>query len=149
MTDTYPEINEHYLFHGTQEERIATIASQGFDLRLHDKAMFGAAIYAAESSTKSDQYADPKNLRDKAKPKKMFLLRMALGEILVTEEEKSFSRPPCKTCKNDKCAESSHNPDGHGFYDSIVVDGQWNFREFMVFSAGQCYPEYVITYNRV
>lgn len=57
FTDIYPEINEHYLFHGTQEDRIPTIAAQGFDVRLKDKAMFGAAIYAAESSTKSDQYA--------------------------------------------------------------------------------------------
>jgi hypothetical protein len=57
FTDIYPEINEHYLFHGTRDERILTIAAQGFDIRLHDKTMFGAAIYAAESSTKSDQYA--------------------------------------------------------------------------------------------
>ena len=57
FTDIYPEINEHYLFHGTQDERIPTIAAQGFDIRLNDKTMFGAAIYAAESSTKSDQYA--------------------------------------------------------------------------------------------
>ncbi|CAC5412107.1 unnamed protein product [Mytilus coruscus] len=57
FTDVYPEINEHYLFHGTQEDRIPTIATQGFDIRLTDKAMFGAAVYASESSTKADQYA--------------------------------------------------------------------------------------------
>lgn len=57
LTDFYPEINEHYLFHGTREDRIDIIATQGFDVTRADKAMFGAAIYAAESSTKSDQYA--------------------------------------------------------------------------------------------
>lgn len=57
LTDFFPEINEHYLFHGTREERIDIIATKGFDLNRADKAMFGNAIYAAESSTKSDQYA--------------------------------------------------------------------------------------------
>lgn len=74
---------------------------------------------------------------------------MALGETFVTEKEQKFSRPPCKTCSNDRCIDPAHNPDGHGFYDSVVVDGQWNFREFMAFNSGQCYPEYVITYMRV
>lgn len=149
FTDVYPEINEHYLFHGTQEDRIPTIATQGFDIRLTDKAMFGAAVYASESSTKADQYADKKSERDKSKPKKMILLRMALGEIFVTETEKKFARPPCKSCEKDKCTDPSHNSSGHGSYDSVVVDGSWNFREFLAFDAAQCYPEYVITYQRV
>ena len=54
--DLYPEINEHYLFHGTRDVR--TIINQGLDTRLAGSgAMFGPGIYFAESSTKADQYA--------------------------------------------------------------------------------------------
>ncbi|XP_071168768.1 protein mono-ADP-ribosyltransferase PARP15-like [Mytilus edulis] len=140
-------VNEHYLFHGTTVGRIDVIAAQGFDNRLTENAMFGPGVYAAESSTKSDQYADPKDHRDK-KPKKMILTRMLLGEIYVTDQPQSFQRPPCKTCKKDKCCDSSHNARGQGFFDSVVVDGQWNFREFIVYNSSQCYPEYIVTYKR-
>lgn len=51
------EINEHYLFHGTKMNSIDAILGQGFDFRVAgDNAMFGQAIYFAESSTKADQY---------------------------------------------------------------------------------------------
>jgi len=73
---------------------------------------------------------------------------MLLGEMFVTSEATSFQRPPCKKCKNDKCCNSSHNVGGQGFFDSVVVDGQWNFREFIVYNSSQCYPEYIITYKR-
>ena len=53
--DLYPEINEHYMFHGTRDVR--TIINQGLDTRLAGSgAMFGPGIYFAESSTKADQY---------------------------------------------------------------------------------------------
>ena len=56
MKDLYPEINEHYLFHGTRD--VKTIINQGLDTRLAGSgAMFGPGIYFAESSTKADQYA--------------------------------------------------------------------------------------------
>lgn len=57
-TDIYDEINEHYMFHGTQRDVVNTIVNQGLDCRLGGSAaMFGQGVYAAESSTKSDQYA--------------------------------------------------------------------------------------------
>ncbi|CAC5363950.1 unnamed protein product [Mytilus coruscus] len=31
---------------------------------------------------------------------------------------------------------------------TVVADGQWNFREFIVYKSSQCYPEYIITYKR-
>lgn len=56
--DIHPEINEHYMFHGTLESVADTIIKQGLDCRLGGAgAMFGQGVYAAESSTKSDQYA--------------------------------------------------------------------------------------------
>lgn len=59
--DIHPEINEHYMFHGTLESVADTIIKQGLDCRLGGaSAMFGQGVYAAESSTKSDQYAGKK-----------------------------------------------------------------------------------------
>ena len=52
------EINEHYVFHGTKQDRISIICEKGLDSRVGNvSAMFGPGIYAAESSTKADQYA--------------------------------------------------------------------------------------------
>jgi hypothetical protein len=55
--EIFPEINEHYLFHGTKPDVLQTIIHQGLDFRMSsDKAMFGMGIYGAESATKADQY---------------------------------------------------------------------------------------------
>lgn len=58
----YSEINEVYLFHGTKEENIYSILTDGLDKRLSSNAMFGSGIYFAESSTKADQYTGKCNL---------------------------------------------------------------------------------------
>ena len=79
----------------------------------------------------------------------MILLRMLLGEMCVLNDRKVFIRPPCKTCHYDRCSNKSHSTMGDWDYDSIVVDGQWNFREFLIFQMSKCYPEYVISYRRV
>jgi len=47
-------------------------------------------------------------------------------------------------CKIPSCTTAQHRP-----YDSVVGDGKWIFREFVVYAKEQCYPEYVITYDRV
>ncbi|XP_060065166.1 uncharacterized protein LOC132545501, partial [Ylistrum balloti] len=147
MQDIYPEINEHYTFHGTPEDRVAIITAQGLDNRLAGNTVIGQGVYTAESSTKSDQYADYVTKRDKTSDKKMFLTRICLGEpyILNKKPAAAFKRPPCKTCKKDMCADLSHA----GNYDSIVVEDFWIFREFVVFEKDRCYPEYLITYKRV
>lgn len=55
--DMYSEVNECYVFHGTPADRVDIIADQGLDNRLAGNAQLGKAVYTAESSTKSDQYA--------------------------------------------------------------------------------------------
>ncbi|XP_041357403.1 protein mono-ADP-ribosyltransferase PARP14-like [Gigantopelta aegis] len=142
------EINEHYVFHGTRADRINAICEKGLDSRVGNAdGMFGPGVYAAESSTKSDQYADDKSAR---KPNGtnlcMILLRMAMGEPFVTNNKNSpkFCRPPCKHagCVQKGCP--------HGdTYDSVLGDGSWNFREFVVYDSNVTYPEYIITYQRV
>jgi len=46
-----PEINEYYLFHGTDKETVSKILEGGFDARFSNPLnMFGAGIYFAENS---------------------------------------------------------------------------------------------------
>lgn len=53
---TLPEMNECFLFHGTNKKD--AILNQGIDYRLgNQRALFGQGCYFAESSTKADQYA--------------------------------------------------------------------------------------------
>ncbi|XP_060577021.1 protein mono-ADP-ribosyltransferase PARP14-like isoform X2 [Ruditapes philippinarum] len=142
--DIHLEINEHYMFHGTLESVVDTIIKQGLDCRLGGaSAMFGQGVYAAESSTKSDQYADPKTNRTSGE-KKMFLIRMCLGKMYVVNQPKAFARAPCMQCYMDKCSCTDNS-----FFDSVVGDGGWNFREFVVYDRTQVYPEYLISYVRV
>jgi len=88
-------------------------------------------------------FADPKDKR-KTKDRKMLLIRLILGHIYVAKKDKKFKIPPCKQCMKPSCKRSAHRP-----YDAVVADGPWLFREFVVYDRTQCYPEYVITYDRL
>ena len=59
--DLKREINECYLFHGTDGESKDGIINKGVDSRL-SSGLFGQGSYFAESSTKSDQYAGRRHL---------------------------------------------------------------------------------------
>jgi len=53
-----PELNECFLFHGTNAAIKDAIVKQGIDYRLgNQSALFGQGCYFSESSTKADQYA--------------------------------------------------------------------------------------------
>lgn len=142
------EVNEHFFFHGTTRDTVDVICDGGLDSRLGShQAMYGAGIYGAESPTKADQYADPKDKRTKD-GKKMILMRMVLGEgFLCTDQNPhKYRRPPCADmkCLRDDCKTKSH-----GSFDSVIGQSGRLFREFVVYQPEQCYPEYVISYDRV
>ncbi|XP_063409299.1 uncharacterized protein LOC134692726 isoform X2 [Mytilus trossulus] len=142
--DLASHANECYLFHGTNDQVVENIINKGLDDRLGgDKAMFGRGIYAAESSTKADQYADSASNRQ-SPGRKMLLMRMLLGDMFVTSKPEKFVTPPCASCLKSNCTKGHHIP-----FDSVVADGTWLFREFIVYRSEQCYPEYLITYDRV
>ncbi|XP_052082465.1 uncharacterized protein LOC127720101 [Mytilus californianus] len=142
--DLASHANECYFFHGTSDKVVDNIINKGLDDRLGgDKAMFGRGIYAAESSTKADQYADNPSNRQ-SKDRKMLLMRLLLGDMYVTGKPEKFVTPPCANCLKPDCVKSHHTP-----FDSVVADGKWLFREFIVYRSEQCYPEYLITYDRV
>lgn len=52
------ELNEKYLFHGTDKEAAESIAKEGFDPhKTNPRSLFGQGIYFTEDFTKADQYA--------------------------------------------------------------------------------------------
>ncbi|WAQ97953.1 TNKS-like protein [Mya arenaria] len=145
--ELFSEINEVYLFHGTKPDTIKTICNTGLDPRLGSgKAMFGSGIYGAEKASKADQYTDGSLTRTggPGKEKKMFLMRVALGNCYLCTDlnPQKYRRPPCTKCKRDDCKTHDSN------YDSVVGDNKKLFREFVVYDGVQCYPEYLITYER-
>ncbi|XP_052278979.1 uncharacterized protein LOC127877306 isoform X2 [Dreissena polymorpha] len=146
-SDLHPEINEVLLFHGTTEDTIDTICQDGLDSRLGSgKAMFGPGVYGAEKALKADQYTDDPTSRTygQGKVKKMFLMRMLLGQCFVCDDQNptKYKRAPCCTCFSDVCKQHLQR------FDSVIGDNQKLFREFVVYDNGQCYPEYLITYER-
>ncbi|XP_067663064.1 uncharacterized protein [Haliotis asinina] len=145
--DMYSEVNEYYFFHGTKMDRLQAILTSGLDSRVgNTNAMFGSGVYGAESSTKADQYTDDKNARTTGS-KQMMLMRMTLGEPFLTNDKNSpkYRRPPCQD-PNHRAETCDKN---HGQCHSVIGDGSWLFREFVVYEPELCYPEYIITYNRV
>ncbi|WAQ98783.1 PAR15-like protein [Mya arenaria] len=136
-----PEVNEGYLFHGTKEDRINGVVTQGLDPRLaQGHAVLGQAIYLAESSTKADQYTDNRTKTGL----KMFLVRACLGNIHLVNKCRKLKRPPCTetACLSDTC-------DHEKRFHSVVEEEQFIFREFVVYDSNLVYPEYLISYDRV
>jgi hypothetical protein len=145
-----PEINEHYLFHGTKPSFVEPIKSNGLDNRVtSDKAMFGKGIYFSESSTKADQYADDKAMRvDPGQPLHMYVVRVLMGNTFVCRKPTPFVKEPCTQC-GDKPTACSHTT----YYNSVIgthrADGnRLIFREFIVYDSAQTYPEFLVKYVR-
>lgn len=133
---THPEINEYYFFHGTKPDNVPVITGQGLDNRLAYAGLLGTGVYGAEDAVKSNGYTgvDTNGCRP------MFLMRMCLGDIYITNISSSgIRRPPCKKCGLQVC--TSHQE----LFDSVVA----NFlaREFVVYDRSQSYPEYLIWYK--
>ncbi|RUS85200.1 hypothetical protein EGW08_007026 [Elysia chlorotica] len=152
-TELYWEINEHYLFHGSPITD--TLVLSGPDPRVGSEGgMFGKGFYMAEMTTKADQYADKKNQRTApGTTLKMIMFRALLGNPFLcnnnhpsvqSKDAQKLFRPPCMNCQKDVCRCSPQI-----LYDSVMGDGTWIFREFVLYDRFKCYPEYVIYYKRV
>jgi serine/threonine protein kinase len=140
--------NEHLLFHGTKVEAVSTLCNRGFDARIGALGgLFGAGCYFAENSSKSDEYVPP------GSKQYMFLCRVVLGAPFVTQKtHANLRRPPCVQGHLDP----QWPPCGHDRCDSLMATTKamdprsWlqKFREFVVYDHSQCYPEYLIEYER-
>ncbi|XP_071360893.1 protein mono-ADP-ribosyltransferase PARP12 isoform X2 [Trachinotus anak] len=122
------DVNQLYLFHGTDESLIEAICEQNFDWRMcgvHGTA-YGKGSYFARDASYSDRYASIKRSQNKI----MFVALVLVGEY--SRGRSNFVRPPPK--------------DGRTLYDSCV-DSESNPSIYVVFEKQQIYPEYVIDYS--
>lgn len=134
----YP--NERMLFHGSAF--VNSIIQKGFDERhAYIGGMFGAGIYFAENSSKSNQYvygilngAGCPTHKDKSCyvcKRQMLLCRVLLG----------------KTFYQFNALKMAHAPPGHHSVTGRPSDrGGLSFPEYVVYRGEQAYPEYLITY---
>ncbi|XP_036441093.1 protein mono-ADP-ribosyltransferase PARP12-like [Colossoma macropomum] len=122
------DVDERYLFHGTDQSLIETISKENFDWRicgLHGRS-YGKGSYFARDAKYSNTYAKSKN-----GIKMMFAALVLVGEF--TKGNSSYLRPPQKK-------------DKQSFYDSCV-DKEANPTIFVIFEKYQIYPEYIIEYS--
>ncbi|XP_049821633.1 poly [ADP-ribose] polymerase tankyrase isoform X3 [Aethina tumida] len=134
--------NERMLFHGSPF--INAIVQKGFDERhAYIGGMFGAGIYFAEHSSKSNQYVygigggtgcpTHKDRSCYSCHRHLLLCRVTLGKSFL-----QFS-----------AMKMAHAPPGHHSVAGRPSAGGLNFPEYVVYRGEQAYPEYFVTYQIV
>ncbi|XP_075989607.1 tankyrase [Anticarsia gemmatalis] len=134
--------NERMLFHGSPF--INAIVQKGFDERhAYIGGMFGAGIYFAEHSSKSNQYVygfgggsgcpAHKDRSCYLCHRQMLLCRVTLGRAFQLMSAMKMA----------------HAPPGHHSVAGRPSQGGLCFPEYVVYRGEQAYPEYLITYQIV
>jgi len=137
--ENHNQSNERMLFHGSPF--IQAIAQKGFDERhAYIGGMFGAGIYFAEHSSKSNQYVygigggtgcpQHKDRSCYGCHRQLLLCRVALGKSFL-----QFS-----------AMKMAHAPPGHHSVVGRPSVGGLSFPEYVIYRGEQAYPEYLITY---
>lgn len=132
--------NERMLFHGSPF--ISAIVHKGFDERhAYIGGMFGAGIYFAENSSKSNQYVYGigggtgcpihKDRSCYICHRQLMMCRVTLGKSFL-----QFS-----------AMKMAHAPPGHHSVIGRPSAGGLSFPEYVVYRGEQAYPEYLITYQ--
>lgn len=127
--------NERQLFHGTDENTIKSVNSNGFNRSysgLNVGAILGNGTYFAMEANYSaaDQYSKP----DTNGLKYMYLARVLTGQFC--DGKKGMVAPPAKNPSNST-----------DLYDS-VTNNVANPSIFAIFNDVQAYPEYLITFSK-
>lgn len=139
-SSTVSQANERMLFHGSPF--INAIVQKGFDERhAYIGGMFGAGIYFAEHSSKSNQYVygicggtgcpAHKDRSCYICHRHLLLCRVTLGKSFL-----QFS-----------AMKMAHAPPGHHSVMGRPSQGGLVFPEYVVYRGEQAYPEYLITYQ--
>ncbi|KAH9487842.1 hypothetical protein Btru_067781 [Bulinus truncatus] len=121
--ELFYEVNENYLFYGTNN--FESVTKFGIDPRNSSSdGLFGKGIYIAEISSKADLYTDTKA---KGAQLTLVLARVLLGNVFLYNHSnkqvtgqgnKTLSRPPCMTCFKDRCKCSKQT-----LFDSVMGVG--------------------------
>ncbi|XP_059179207.1 poly [ADP-ribose] polymerase tankyrase-1-like isoform X1 [Physella acuta] len=138
--ENHGQPNERHLFHGSPF--INAIVHKGFDERhAYIGGMFGAGIYFAENSSKSNQYVYGigggtgcpvhKDRSCYICQRQLLLCRVTLGKSFL-----QFS-----------AMKMAHAPPGHHSVIGRPSTGGLNYAEYVVYRGEQAYPEYLVTFQ--
>lgn len=130
--------NERLFFHGTKD---TMFIDDGFDVKLaNPNGMFGAGIYFAEHSSKSNQYVLPAEGCSLHKTKScyfcirvMLLCNVTLGKMHETTVPMKINRAP-------RGFHSVHAP---------AFPGGLKYPEYVVYRDDQAFPQYCVLYKLV
>lgn len=128
-----PTVNELYAFHGTFVRYALSIAENDFNIDLAGSStgtLYGRGAYLGESITKADEYAkdEPGGFYEGVFA--VLVCRVTMGKMNVTSSD---------TEAGEKVKRME--------YDSTC--GKRLFRELVIYYSDQCYPEYLVLYQRV
>lgn len=136
------EVNEFYLFHGTNPSAAKRICDDDFLLTKAGSnvgTLYGPGIYLAEASSKADEYATDDSDGIFQGHYAMLVCRVVCGSMRYSDEV----NPPVQDLVDSILSNKTHH--------SIMGDREkcrGTYREFIVFDSRQVYPEYVIIYKR-
>ncbi|KAG8193909.1 hypothetical protein JTE90_011464 [Oedothorax gibbosus] len=140
--ENHSQANERMLFHGSPF--INAIVQKGFDERhAYIGGMFGAGIYFAENSSKSNQY--------------VYGIGGGTGcplhkdrSCYICQRQLVFCRVTLGKSFLQLCAmKMAHAPPGHHSVIGRPSAGGLSYPEYVVYRGEQAYPEYLITYQIV
>lgn len=132
--------NEFLMFHGTNPEAADLIAMNHFDMAFACKSgLFGAGLYFAENSSKSDEYVkgDAKGWYP------MILCRVTLGRIYYCANTDPTTDPG-----RDKLEAACTG----GSYHCVLGDrlkARGTYREYVLYDHYQVYPQFIVWYTRI
>mmetsp|Transcript_145554 Transcript_145554/g.256627 ORF Transcript_145554/g.256627 Transcript_145554/m.256627 type:complete len:470 (+) Transcript_145554:98-1507(+) len=155
------EVNENWLFHGTNAKAAQGIAETDFRLDLSGSnvgTLYGKGVYLAEHVSKSDEYGEqpvdsngedcqagyevqrPRGkLPPVARESYMLVCRSMLGKVNYTDEARPDPDALQQSCLSEE-------------WDSVLGDRmkkRGTFREIIVYHDDRVYPEFVVKYERL
>eukprot|EP01121_Diplochlamys_sp_Union-15-3_P005952 TRINITY_DN16330_c0_g1_i1.p1 TRINITY_DN16330_c0_g1~~TRINITY_DN16330_c0_g1_i1.p1 ORF type:complete len:147 (-),score=10.05 TRINITY_DN16330_c0_g1_i1:43-426(-) len=118
-----------------------TILDSGFDERYSKlEGMFGAGIYFADISSKSNRYTEASEKGER----KLLICRVILGNIYFTDTAiKGCRRPPTKD------GITYHSIKAISKFRKEVDDNRSTllYDEYVIYNGVQAFPEYLLTYQ--
>ncbi|XP_066301273.1 uncharacterized protein [Branchiostoma lanceolatum] len=132
------DVNEQYLFHGTQSSAVNQICEEGLDQRLSRIGNFGRGIYFSDDPRKCVDYSASNSAQD-SNPC-ILKCRVLLGDVKVYphgQTDKDLRREPLRENREEGMPKS---------YDSVQGCVK-EYNEFVIYRNYITLPEYVIYYR--
>ena len=148
--------DECFLFHGTDEEHVQSIATHGLNIRLSaETSRYGRGAYFSDESCKAHQYAGERRENGR-NVFTMLFCRVAPGHVLhFKANQAAANRGFLQGMKRPAPGDPVFDQNVQGqrikrhCYDTVDVmpDSVQQHREIIVFDSKLVYPEYVINYR--